>query len=51
MIGISLLLSNPLLISHPVVRGLVVANGKDGAPKPGGKARNSYPYGSMRVQV
>jgi hypothetical protein len=30
-VGVSFLLSNPLLIGLPVVRGLVVANGEDGA--------------------
>jgi hypothetical protein len=33
MIGISFLLSNPLLIGLPVMRGLVVANSEDGASK------------------
>jgi hypothetical protein len=50
-VGVSFLLSDPLLIGLPIVRGLIVANGEDGAFEAGWKGRNSCPYGSMRVQV
>jgi hypothetical protein len=33
MIGVSFLVSNPLLIGLPIARGLIVANGEDGASK------------------
>jgi hypothetical protein len=51
MIGVSFLLSNPLLISLPVMRGLIIANSEDSASEARGKARNSCPYGSMKVHV
>jgi hypothetical protein len=43
MIGISFLPSNPFLIGLPVVRGLVIANGEDGASEAGWKGWKLLP--------
>jgi hypothetical protein len=42
-IGVSFLPSNPLLIGLPITRGLVVANGKDGASEAGWKGWELLP--------
>jgi hypothetical protein len=51
MIGVSFLQSNPLLIGLPITRGLVIANGEDGASEARWKGWNSYPHGLMKVWV
>jgi hypothetical protein len=49
MVDVSFLPSYPLLISLPIVKGLVVANGKDDTSETRWESqKNSYPYGSMR---
>jgi hypothetical protein len=43
MISVSFLPSKPLLIGLPVTRGLIVANGKDGASEARGKSWELLP--------
>jgi hypothetical protein len=50
-VGVSFLLSDPLLIGLLVARGSSLLMAKMAPLKPSGKARNSCPYGSIRVRV
>jgi hypothetical protein len=43
MISLSFLPSDPLLIGLPVARGIIVANGEDGASKTGWKSWELLP--------
>jgi hypothetical protein len=42
-VGVSFLLNDPLLIGLPIARGLIVANGKDGASEAGWKGQELLP--------